>query len=590
MAVHLASGCAAAFGLLATADVLAALLRQGPTPARLLESLPALAVVVTAFAARGALDVAVDAVVGMLRPRVMLAADGDAAAALAGVRLLAFEDAEFRELARKVERFGLPAIEGGVSATAHLLSSGVSLAAALVATALLSPWLVLTLALAAVADASAVGKVSTLRYGIFLGAVTRDMRRSVIKEVATSRGMALERNALNLRQRLLAEYRRASAELAREEVQLARSSATVRLIGRAAAGCGAGVAYLTLGVLLYTGSLQLALAGTAMLSMRAAALAMSNTVKAVNSLYEGSFYIDMYRRLFEEAAARRPTRSAVRAPARPSVIRLENVSFTYPGQDTPAIHHLSLAIRCGEVVALVGENGSGKSTLAKIIAGLYPVTSGAVFWDDVNLATADEESVHDRIAVIAQNPAQWPMTAFHNITVGRVDQVDPDRSAWQSALRRSGADDVLATLPHGADTLLSRYFQNAQDLSSGQWQRLGVARGLYRAAYLLIADEPTAALDAKAEFQVLEALQHRAANADDAGITLVVTHRLANIRTADRILVLDRGRLVEHGTHTELTAADGLYRSLYDAQSRPVNRADQPLRARNSNETIILTE
>ncbi|TVT58159.1 ABC transporter ATP-binding protein [Amycolatopsis rhizosphaerae] len=564
--VHVVSGGVTAFGLLATANVFAALLSEGPTPARVLDSLPALMVVVTSYAARAGLDSAVAAVEGTLRPRVAMAADNEVTTALVGVRLLAFEDADFRELARKGERFGVRSIESSVSWIADLLASLVALTAAVVTAAVLDPWLAPTLLLAAVADGWAAARVAKLRYRHFLRVVTRDLRKNVIEEAATSRTLALERHALTLQQPLLGEYRRIAASLVHDEVRLAYRSTLVRLVGRAAAGVGTGAAYLVVGFLLYTGELPLALAGTAALAMRTSATALSNTMNAINLLYENSFYIDIYLRLLGEARRRQQARSAITAPASPRRIRLEGVSFTYPGQDKPVLENVTITLHRGEIVALVGENGSGKSTLAKILTGLYPPTEGAVFWDDTDLATADPASIHSRIAVIAQDPARWPMTAYRNITVGRLDRRDPAHRAWHAAVSQSGADEVLAALPDGEHTLLSRHFSTAQDLSGGQWQRLGIARGLYRDAPVLVADEPTAALDAKAEARVFRALGNAATHGEDR-ITVMITHRLANIRTADRILVLDRGRLVEHGTHEQLLAGTGPYQELYRIQA-----------------------
>lgn len=452
--VHVVSGCVTAFGLLATANVFTALLQQGPTPERVMQSLPAIAVVTGSYAARAVLDAAVAAVEGALRPQVTAAADDAVTAAVVRVGLIAFEDADFRELARQGARYGVRAIETSLRRVADLTSSAISLAAAMLTAGLLNPWLAPVLLLAAAADGWSAARVAKLNYRHFLDTVGRNIRKSIVEEVATWRSMALERHALTLQEPLLGEYRRISRSLTREEIRLAHRSNLVRTSGRAAAGLGTAVAYLVLGWLLYTGGMELALAGTAVLAMRTASTALSNTMRAVNSLYEDSFYIGFYNQLLLESAKLRPPPTALTAPADPAEIRLEGVTFTYPGQKKPALRDISLTIRRGEVIALVGENGSGKTTLGKLLTGLYPPDEGTVHWDDVDLARADPESVHTNIAVIAQEPAEWPMTAANNITVGRLGRPDPDRRAWREAVDHSGSrrgDRIVATSgKHGA--------------------------------------------------------------------------------------------------------------------------------------------
>jgi len=217
------------------------------------------------------------------------------------------------------------------------------------------------------------------------------------------------------------------------------------------------------------------------------------------------------------------------------------------------------------VIALVGENGSGKSTLAKLITGLYLPDQGRVTWDGVDTAGVGTGELHERVAVVLQEPVRWPVTGENNIRIGRLGRPDPDGAALGDAAARSGADTVLAELPDGPSTMLSRAFQKGRDLSGGQWQRLGVARGLYRDAAVVIADEPTAALDARAEDAVFRAL--RAISAGRERITVLVTHRLANVRGADRIVVLERGRLIEQGRHRELMALSGTYQQLFSLQA-----------------------
>ncbi|HEX2301894.1 MAG TPA: ABC transporter ATP-binding protein [Pseudonocardiaceae bacterium] len=242
---------------------------------------------------------------------------------------------------------------------------------------------------------------------------------------------------------------------------------------------------------------------------------------------------------------------------------------------------MNLTIHRGQVVALVGENGSGKSTLAKIITGLYLPDEGRVCWDGIDIAQVDQRDLHSQIAVVLQNPAEWPMTAENNVRIGRLERADPDGSVLAGVAAESGADAVVAELPDGWHSVLSRKFQNGCDLSGGQWQRISVARGLYRDAPLLVADEPTAAMDARAEHAAFRSLQalRRASSAestdgDDAAgggpprTTLLITHRLANIRHADQIIVLDHGRVTEQGTHDELMARGGGYGELFTLQAQ----------------------
>jgi ATP-binding cassette subfamily B protein len=175
--------------------------------------------------------------------------------------------------------------------------------------------------------------------------------------------------------------------------------------------------------------------------------------------------------------------------------------------------------------------------------------------------------VHSRIALIAQQPAQWPTTAMVNVRIGRLEAADPGSTRWHDAVELSSAQEVIDTLPQGADTVLSRAFTSGQDLSGGQWQRLAIARGIYRDADVLIADEPSAALDAKAEARAFDGLRSATRHNGADRLTVLITHRLANIRQVDRILVLDRGRLIEQGSHAELMAGPTRYRELFQLQA-----------------------
>ena len=215
------------------------------------------------------------------------------------------------------------------------------------------------------------------------------------------------------------------------------------------------------------------------------------------------------------------------------------------------------------VVALVGENGSGKTTLAKLITGLYRPSEGRITWDGLDLAGFDPRSVADRAGMVQQSPLRWPHDARTNVRLGRHDRTDPDDAALRAAAAWSGADEIVDGLPAGWQSLLSKYFRGGTELSGGQWQRFAVARGLFRDAPLLVLDEPTAPLDAKAEYAVYESLRRLA-----LGRTVVlITHRLGSVRNADRIYLLHQGRIAEEGDHASLLALGGRYAEMYRLQA-----------------------
>jgi ATP-binding cassette subfamily B protein/ATP-binding cassette subfamily C protein len=317
--------------------------------------------------------------------------------------------------------------------------------------------------------------------------------------------------------------------------------------------------YTALGILLAVGALPLAAAGTAVLAIRSAQASLGQLLFAVNRCYEEGLYFSDYLAFCATAAGRIPPAGTSPVPAGFDRITADAITFTYPGADQPALREVSIEIRRGEVVALVGENGSGKTTLAKVLAGLYRPESGSVHWDQTAIADVDPEPLREQIAVIAQDHANWPLTVRHNITMGR----PADPGALADAAAASGADEVIESLPHGYDTLLDRQFKNGAELSGGQWQRIAAARGFYRSAPLLIMDEPTAALDARAEYALFSSVRRRA---EDRSV-LIITHRLASVSHADRIYVLGGGRVIEQGTHADLMALGGQYAELYTLQA-----------------------
>jgi ATP-binding cassette subfamily B protein len=562
--LQVASGGAATFGLLATTGVLERLLAAGPTAQRVITALPALALVVAAYAIRGALDAGAALAQARLRPEVRKLAEARLFEAGLDVELIAFDDARFYERLHRARDRGLFYLERSVDNLIDLIGSALTVTAAAVSLGVLHPVLLPVLVLCVLPEGWAVLRAARLGYTTMTRTVTLDRRVLMLSELATEREPAAEIRATQARPFLLAEYQQVADLLRDQEVAVGLAQARTRVAGRAATGVALGATFVLLGLLLHAGWVPLAVAGTAVLAIRSAFGALGRLVQAANQLFEQGLYVADYQAFLTEAASRRSAGGGRIAPA-PAAIRLRGVNFRYPGRDARlALQGIDLTVHAGQTVALVGENGSGKTTLAKIIAGLYPPTAGRVEWDGVDITEFDPDSVAHRVMMVFQEPLRWPHTARINVRIGRHDRSDPGDGALHEAARLAEADRVVEALPRRWETLLSTYFRDGQDLSGGQWQRLAVARGLFRDAPVLIWDEPTAPLDAKAEFAVYESLRRIA-----SGRTVIlITHRLASVRNCDRIYLLHEGALTEQGTHDTLIAQGGRYAELYALQTR----------------------
>jgi ATP-binding cassette subfamily B protein len=244
-------------------------------------------------------------------------------------------------------------------------------------------------------------------------------------------------------------------------------------------------------------------------------------------------------------------------------IAFRDVAFRYPGHTADTLADIDLELGPGEVVALVGENGSGKSTIAKLLCRLYDPARGDITVDGISLRDIDPVAWRREISVAFQDYAHYAMTAGENIWLGDIDK-PADEDGIAKAGTRSGADSVVSRLPNGYGTMLGRWFQQGQELSAGEWQRIAMARAFWRDAGLLILDEPSSSLDPLAEAELTR--EFRALLGGRSAI--VISHRLSTVQLADRIYVMDSGRIAERGTHTELLAKGGLYAKLYRAQAQ----------------------
>jgi ATP-binding cassette subfamily B protein len=478
------------------------------------------------------------------------------------VDLLAFEEPDFYDRLRRAHFQGqfrsFQIVQGLLGLVGALTAAG-GIVAALTA---FSPLLVPLLLAGYVPLWIVAARNSRDLYRFMHGMTPNDRERMYLQSILVERSPAKEVRAFQLAPLIRARYDRLYDERFAELRALAR-----RRTGRALAGslASSGMTAIAVGVLawLYVeGHLSLAAAGASVFGL----YQLSGRLRAVHfsaaSLYEATLFIRDYTSFLDLGAVDRGVPSARSAPAGFGRVAVEGVTFTYPGASRPALADVSVAVSAGEIVALVGENGSGKTTLAKLIAGLYRPESGRVLWDGVDSADIEPDELRRRIALIFQDFERYRLSARDNIGLGRHERID-DADAIAAAARRADADGFLERLPDGYETVLGREFWGGYDLSIGQWQRIALARAFFRDASLVILDEPTAALDARAESRLFERMRELL----EGRAAVLISHRFSSVRSADRIYVLSHGRVVEQGTHDELVGGDGLYADLFALQA-----------------------
>lgn len=477
-----------------------------------------------------------------------------------GVGLRQYEDPSFFDRLERVRTSALTRpfqVTSGVIATVGSLLTAVGLAVTL---ASFNPLLLPLLAVGGLPVMLTSRQESRLEFRFNISQTQPTRQRAYLSLLMTERDEAKEVRAFalarNLRARFNSTYDTYLQALGTHLGQRTMLSA----FGQFTAALVLGLTLMVLTWLISTGGLSIASAGAALIAVRMLAGQVQQLASGVQSIFESGLFIDDLQSFL--ALALQHPRREVAEQLWFSEIVAEDVRFTYPGRESPALDGVSLRIGRGEVVALVGENGSGKTTLAKIIAGLYPADSGAILWDGVPQAELPEGTVGSSTAVIFQDFVRYAMDARTNIALGLADEPVDDTRVHQAA-RAAGADTFVDQLPQGYNTPLTRLFDGGHDLSGGQWQRLAIARAFYRNAPLVILDEPSAALDPRAEFELFSSLRATLKGRS----ALIVSHRFSTVRNASRIYVLDAGRITEFGTHEELIAHQGAYADLFHLQA-----------------------
>jgi ATP-binding cassette subfamily B protein len=572
LAAEVAQGLAQAVSLLAVNSALGRLLGGGPMEERLRSAVPAVVTVAAVMLVAALLRAASTYATGRLEPKVERVATELYLERAAAVELAAIEDHAFHKLLDTAQ-YGASSARRMIMYGARVINAMISLVAAAGVLTVLHPLLLPLLVTMTLPSAWSALTNARRRYASFHTWVQHARAGHLISGLLTEPEAAPEIRVHGVGPFLLRHFRAMSETAEAEQARLARLTARTGLVAAAWTGLATAATYATLGGLLLAGTMALSVAGTAVIAIRTGSTSLDTLVLEVNQLHEEALFVGDLQRLYVEAAERAIPAGGLPLPDDPREIRFEHVTFRYPGDATrPALDDVSLTLPLGRIVALVGENGSGKTTLVKLLAGLYTPERGRILWDDVDAATVDRHRLAERIAMVAQDFKRWPFTARVNVLLGRPSApVSEERLA--ASIAEAGAEAVVEDLPHGLDTLLARHFSGGHQLSGGQWQRLGIARAAYRRGRILIVDEPTAALDARAELEVFDRIR---ALADSGQTVVLITHRLASVRHADLVHVLDQGRLVESGSPDELLAAGGVYAELYALQAEQFTAASSP--------------
>jgi ATP-binding cassette, subfamily B, bacterial len=474
-----------------------------------------------------------------------------------------FETSEFYDQLQRAKHSGMyrtiDMVNSLLLLTTGLLTS-VGIAVVLV---ILQPILLVFVAIAAVFPLLAAIHNGRETHAFEWAMTPESRERLYVMEMLTERGPAKEIRIFGAGPFLRARWDSLSAERIRLGKEFLRRRLRVALVGTAAGSVGTAVGLAALLYLLASGRAPVATALTAGLAMQQLGTRLTSLTGGVGTLIESGMFLDDYRTflaLAPEPQTSRPVARAVRP--RFEGLRVENASFAYPGTARRALDDVSIEIEPGEVVALVGENGSGKTTLVKLICQLYKPDAGRVLWNGIDVATLPPDEVRGDMTVLFQDYVQYHLSALDNIVIGRSADA-ADRARAERAAELSGASRFLSQLPQGFDTRLGQQFYGGHELSVGQWQRLALARAFFRGGDFLVLDEPTASLDPRAESELYGQMRQLAGGRS----VLLVSHRFSSVRSADRIYVLEHGRVTESGSHADLTALGGTYAELFALQA-----------------------
>src|ERR1700732_3175156 len=481
----------------------------------------------------------------------------------AGLDLTAYEEPFFYD---RLERARVQATDRLVmiQAIGRLVQQTITTITLSVSIMLFSPWLMLLL-IAGVLPAF-LGESHFAFLGYAKNFRQTPMRRQLdyLRILGGSKEAAKELKLFGLKNFLLQRFTRLSDEIYDENVALSRRKLIAGSLLSMIGTMGYYSAYAFVIWRTVAGAMSI---GTLTFLAGAIQQASSNIQQIFSTLAgigDQALFVTDLLAFFDMKPTIQSKKNALPAP-RPIVggVEFRNVSFSYPGNPRRVLDQINFQLHTNERLALIGENGQGKTTIVKLITRLYDPTEGQILLDGIDLREYDLEDLHREIGVIFQDFMRYEMTARENIAVGRIDEIN-NLDLLKSAADKSMAGETIGRLSLGYDQLLGRRFEQGVDLSGGEWQKVALARAYLRDAQLLILDEPTAALDARSEFEVF----HRFAELTAGKMALFISHRFSTVRSADRILVLANGRIAEEGTHDQLSRLGGRYAEMFEVKAR----------------------